>query len=548
MFSLSRTSALFSAHLAILLRVLHFSRQGYPMIRTVRFVAGLAFACLSLATARAADPLTATAVIHGDQEAGRISRHIYGHFAEHLGRCIYDGLWVGPDSPIPNTRGIRSDVIAALKATQIPNLRWPGGCFADDYHWRDGIGPVDKRPHRINMHWGQVVDENSFGTHEFLDLCELIGADPYIAGNMGSGTPQEMRDWIEYMTFDGDSTLANERRKNGRDKPWKIPFFGVGNENWGCGGNMTAEFYSDQYRQYATFCPNLSGNRLTRVACGPGGSDPNWAKVAMDRIGDKMQALSVHFYTVTPSWQRKSKATGFGEAEWFAMLKECLNIDRAIRESAEHMDRVDPRKRIGMFVDEWGAWYEVEDGAPGYSLYQQNSLRDAVLAGLTFHIFHEHNDRVKMANIAQTVNVLQAMMLTKSDKLLLTPTYHVFDMYQVHQDATRLRVDLQSPKYEHGGKSMPAVSVSASRDKDGVVHVSLVNAHATSAVNVSCEIPGVKATAATGRILTADKLDAHNSFDAPEDVKPADFDAAKIADGKLTVELPAHSVVVLTLE
>jgi alpha-N-arabinofuranosidase len=514
----------------------------------VRFVAVFVLACLSCARARAADPLNATAVIHGDQEAGRISKHLYGHFAEHLGRCIYDGLWVGPDSPIPNTRGIRNDVIAALKATHVPNLRWPGGCFADDYHWRDGVGPVDKRPHRINMHWGQVVDENAFGTHEFLDLCELIGADPYIAGNVGSGTPQEMQDWIEYMTYDGDSTLANERRKNGRDKPWKIPFFGVGNENWGCGGNMTPEFYSDQYRQYATFCPNLSGNRLTRVACGPGGSDPNWAKVVMDRIGDKMQALSVHFYTVTPSWQRKSKATGFGEDEWFAMLRECLNIDRAIRESAEHMDRVDPRKRIGMFVDEWGAWYEVEPGAPGYSLYQQNSLRDAVLAGLTFHIFHEHNDRVKMANIAQTVNVLQAMMLTKGDKLLLTPTYHVFEMYQVHQDATRLRTELQSPKYEHGDKSMPAVSLSASRDKNGVVHVSLVNAHATSAANVSCEISGIKATEATGRILTADILDAHNTFDAADAVKPVDFNGAKIADGKLNVELPPHSVVVLTLK
>jgi alpha-L-arabinofuranosidase len=496
----------------------------------------------------AQEVLEATATIHGDEDGGRISKHIYGHFAEHLGRCIYDGLWVGPDSDVPNTRGIRNDVIAALKATNIPNLRWPGGCFADDYHWRDGIGPAEARPKRINMHWGQVVDENSFGTHEFLDLCELIGADPYIAGNMGSGTPQEMREWIEYMTYDGDSALANERRKNGRDKPWKIPFFGVGNENWGCGGNMTAEFYSDQYKQYATFCPSLSGNRLTRVACGPGGSDPNWAKVVMDRIGNKMQALSVHFYTVTPSWERKSDATGFGEDEWFATLQECLKIDGAIRESEEHMDRVDPRKRIGMFVDEWGAWYEVEDGAPGYSLYQQNSLRDAVLAGLTFHIFHEHNDRVKMANIAQTVNVLQAMMLTEGDKLLLTPTYHVFEMYQVHQDATRLPVDLESPDYEHKGREMPAVSVSASRDEKGVVHVSLVNAHATSAVEVSCELEGVEADGVTGRILTASALDAHNTFEGPESVKPVPFEDAKIEDGKLTVDLPARAVVVLTLK
>ncbi len=507
-----------------------------------------ALVCLAFAKTLAAEPLQATAVIRGDQDGGQISRHLYGHFAEHLGRCIYDGLWVGPDSPIPNTRGIRNDVIEALKATKIPNLRWPGGCFADDYHWRDGIGPRDERPKRVNIHWGQVVDENSFGTHEFLDLCELIGAEPYIAGNMGSGTPQEMRDWLEYMTYDGDSELANLRRANGRDKPWRIPFFGVGNENWGCGGNMTPEHYSDEYRQYATFCREFSGNRLTRVACGPGGLNQAWARVVMDRIGRQMQALSVHFYTVVPNWQNKTDATGFGEAEWFAMLRECLQIERAINESAEEMDRVDPRKRIGMFVDEWGAWYDVEEGHPGYGLYQQNSLRDAVLAGLTFHIFHEHNDRVKMANIAQTVNVLQAMILTEGEKLLLTPTYHVFSMFQVHHDATRLQVELESPDYEYDGREIPAVSVSASRDREGVVHVSLVNAHATSAVKLSCELEGVDATSASGRILTADELDGHNTFDAPDRVKPADFDAATIADGELAVEIPPRSVVVLTLK
>jgi alpha-L-arabinofuranosidase len=509
---------------------------------------GAAAALITSSVAAAQDDLTATVVIHGDQEAGRISRHIYGHFAEHLGRCVYDGLWVGPDSDVPNTRGIRNDVIEALKATAIPNLRWPGGCFADDYHWRDGIGPPEDRPKRINMHWGQVVDENSFGTHEFLDLCELIGADPYIAGNMGTGTPQEMRDWIEYMTYDGDSELANLRRKNGRDEPWRIPFFGVGNENWGCGGNMTPEFYSDQYRQYATFCRDFSGNRLTRVACGPGGLDQNWARVVMGRVRNQMQALSVHFYTVTPSWENKSDATGFGEAEWFAVLRECLQIERAIRESEEEMDKVDPDKRIAMFVDEWGAWYEVEEGHPDYGLYQQNSIRDAVLAGLTFHIFHEHNSRVRMANIAQTVNVLQAMMLTEDEKLLLTPTYHVFEMYQVHHDATRLELELESPDYEFDGREMPAVSASASRDEEDMVHVSLVNAHATAEVTVTCELEGIDADDVTGRILTADEVDAHNTFEEPETVKPVDFDGAEIEDGTLTVELPPRSVVVLTLE
>jgi alpha-N-arabinofuranosidase len=494
-----------------------------------------------------AESLEASATIHGDRDGGRISRHIYGHFAEHLGACIYDGIWVGEDSSIPNVRGIRKDIIDALKEINIPNLRWPGGCFADDYHWRDGIGPRDKRPRRVNMHWGQVIDTNAFGTHEFLDLCELIGAEPYIAGNVGSGTPQELRDWIEYMTFDGDSEMANLRRKNGRERPWKVPYIGVGNENWGCGGNMRPEYYADLYRRFATFCRDYGDNRLTRVACGPGGFNQNWTRVVMDRAAGQMQALSVHFYTVVPNWEDKTPATGFGEAEWFAMLHECLQMERAIRETEEVMDRADPRKRIAMYLDEWGAWYRVEPGHAGYTLYQQNSIRDAVLAGLTFHIFHEHNDRLRMANIAQTVNVLQAMILTEGGRMLLTPTYHVFEMFKVHHDATRLPVELQSPKYQLGERSMPALSVSASRDEGGHVHVSIVNAHARQSAKLDCQMQDVEAKTVTGRILTADKLDAHNTFDRPDRVKPAAFDGATLAAGKLTADVPPRSVVVLRL-
>jgi alpha-N-arabinofuranosidase len=503
---------------------------------------------LVLIPLRAAHSLEATAIVQGDEDGGPISRHIYGHFAEHLGRCIYDGIWVGEDSSIPNTRGIRTDVVEALRRINIPNLRWPGGCFADDYHWRDGIGPRDKRPRRINMHWGQVIETNEFGTHEFLDLCDQLGCEPYIAGNVGSGTPQEMRDWIEYMTYDGDSDLGNLRRANGRDKPWKIKYFGVGNENWGCGGNMRPEDYADLFRRFATFCPDLSGNRLVRVACGPGGFDPNWTRVLMDRAAGQMQAYSLHYYTVWPKWNDKTPATGFGEAEWFAMLSGCLEIERAIREAEEVMDRRDPQKRIAIYVDEWGSWYRTEPGHPGYGLYQQNSLRDALLAGLTFHIFHEHNDRVKMANIAQTVNVLQAMILTESEKLLLTPTYHVFDMYKVHHDATRLPLDLKTPDYEHGGRKMPALSASASRDKDGDVHISIVNTHARDAVELICELNGIRASKVSGQVLTAAKLDAHNTFDEPERVIPSSFDGASIAGGTLQAHIPPRSVVVLRLE
>lgn len=509
-----------------------------------------AFALTTLAAAspsRAADALEAKAVVRGDEDGGVISRHLYGHFAEHLGRCIYDGIWVGEESAIPNTRGMRTDILDALKAIKIPNLRWPGGCYADDYHWRDGIGPRADRPYTINMHWGQVTDTNAFGTHEFLNLCEIIGAEPYIAGNVGSGSPDEMRDWIEYMTFDGDSALANERRKNGREKPWKVKYFGVGNENWGCGGNMRPEYYADVFRRYATFCRDFSGNKLIRVACGPGGRDTNWTRVLMDRASREMQGYSLHFYTVWPNWENKTPATGFGEREWFEILRECRVIEDSLNETEEIMDRHDPRRRIELYADEWGSWYRIEEGHPGYGLYQQNSLRDAVLAGITFHIFHEHNDRLKMANIAQLVNVLQALILTDEEKMLLTPTYWLFEMYKVHHDATRLPLRLVSPDFEFDGKKFPALSASASRDKEGVVHVSLVNAHATSPVKLACELKGVAASSVAGRILTADSLDAHNTFDKPDQVKPADFSGAKLEGDKLTAEIPPHSVVVLTL-
>jgi alpha-N-arabinofuranosidase len=495
----------------------------------------------------AADALEAKAVVRGDKDGGVISRQLYGHFAEHLGRCVYDGIWVGENSNIPNTRGMRTDIVDALKAINIPNLRWPGGCYADDYHWRDGIGPRADRPYTINMHWGQVIDTNAFGTHEFLDLCEQIGAEPYIAGNVGSGSPEEMRDWIEYMTFDGDSKLANLRRQNGREKPWKVKYFGVGNENWGCGGNMRPEYYADVFRRYATFCRDFSGNRLVRVACGPGGIDNNWTRVVMERAGSQMQALSLHFYTVWPEWRDKTPATGFGETEWFAMLNECRTMDKVLTDTEEIMDRHDKRKRVELYADEWGAWYRVEEGHPGSGLYQQNSLRDAVLAGITFNIFHEHNERLKMANIAQIVNVLQALILTDEEKMLLTPTYWLFDMYKVHQDATRLPMRLASPDYEFEGKKFPALSASASRDKAGVVHVSLANAHATSGIQLDCELKGVEASSVAGRILTADKLDAHNTFDNPDNVKPADFSGIQLEGNRLTGEIPPHSVVVLTL-
>ncbi len=513
------------------------------MNRPIAFLLLVLFGLMAV-TARAAE---VEVTVRSDQDGGKISRHLYGHFAEHLGRCIYDGLWVGPESPIPNTGGVRNDIIAALRKINAPNLRWPGGCFADDYHWRDGIGPVDQRPKRINLHWGHVTEPNSFGTHEFLDLCERIGASPYLAGNVGSGTPQEMRDWLEYLTYDGDSELANLRRKNGRQEPWKIEFFGVGNENWGCGGDMTPEYYADLYKQFAVYLPNYGDNRLFKVACGPGDSSTRWTEVLMRRARNQMHGISIHKYTLAAPWHDKLPATGFSEDKWFDILRDALSIEQVILDNVRVLDQHDPQGRVKLMVDEWGTWYRSEPGTPGYALYQQNTLRDAMVAALSLHIFHEQNRRVAMANIAQTVNVLQALILTEGEQMILTPTYHVFDMLQVHHDATLLPVEFESPKYTFGDQSIPAVSISASRDSEGKLHASLVNTDPHQSHTLTLRLRGVRPTAAKGRILTAEALDAHNTFAEPERLAPGEFAGAKVAQGVLTVELPAKSIVVLSI-
>jgi alpha-N-arabinofuranosidase len=488
-------------------------------------------------------------VIQADKPAGTINRNIYGHFAEHLGRCIYEGIWVGTDSAIPNTRGIRNDVAEALRAMRIPVLRWPGGCFADEYHWKDGIGPREKRPAMINTHWGGVVENNHFGTHEFMDLCEQIGAEPYVCGNVGSGSVQEMMEWVEYMTSAADSPMANLRRQNGREQPWKLPYFGVGNESWGCGGNMTPDYYSDLYRRYNTFVKDYDrSNRVTRFACGANGGDTNWTEVVMRNVGRRMQGLSLHYYTVPRTWQRKGSATQFDEAEWHTTLRKALEMEDLITRHGRIMDKYDPQKRVGMIVDEWGTWYDVEPGTtPGF-LYQQNSLRDALVAGITLNIFNQHCDRVKMANIAQTINVLQAMILTDKEKMILTPTYHVFEMYTVHHDAALLPSELKSDDYVSGSQKIPTVSASASRDKAGKINVTLCNLNPNAVAEVTCDLKGAKAQKLTGRVLTADAINAHNTFDQPQVVKTSAFSDFQTSDDGFTIKLPAKSVVVVTVE
>jgi alpha-L-arabinofuranosidase len=487
-----------------------------------------------------------SAIISADQGKITINKHIYGHFAEHLGSCIYGGIWVGEDSPIANVRGIRQDVVAALRRIQIPNLRWPGGCFADTYHWMDGIGPREKRPSIVNTNWGGVTENNNFGTHEFMDLCEQIGAEPYITGNVGSGTVREMEQWVEYLTHDGRSPMADLRRANGREKPWRVSFWGLGNETWGCGGSMRPEYYADVLRRFQSYLYNFGANRLYKIACGASDSNFGWTDVLMRETTPMIHGLSLHYYTV--DWANKGSATQFAEREWFKVLKKTLGMNELIERHATVMDKYDPRKRVGLIVDEWGTWYDVEAGTNPAFLFQQNTLRDALVAGINLNIFNNHCDRVRMTNIAQTINVLQAVILTKDDKLVLTPTYHVFDMYQVHQDATLLPLDLKSVEYSFEKDRIPAVNMSASKDKAGRIHLTLCNLDPQNANTVTVDLRGFKPARISGRILTAGAMNAHNTFAEPDAVKPADFSGARLTPSGCEVRLPSKSVIVLELE
>jgi alpha-N-arabinofuranosidase len=484
--------------------------------------------------------------LHTDQAETTISKDIYGHFAEHLGRCIYGGIYVGEDSDIPNIRGFREDLVYALKDMEIPLLRWPGGCFGDTYHWKDGIGPKHERPSMVNVHWGGVTEDNSFGTHEFLEFCELIEAEPYININVGSGTVQEASEWVEYVTSNNISPMTDLRKKNGREEPWDVKYWGIGNENWGCGGNMTPEYYADLYNRFAGYCRG----DLYRIAGGPNVDDYNWMEVLMEkttRHRHLVQGVSLHNYTFTTSWTDKGSATDFDESDWISVLNNTLKMETLVERHSTIMDKYDPNKEIGLIVDEWGNWFNVEPGTnPGF-LYQQNTLRDALVAGINLNLFNNHADRVKMSNIAQTVNVLQSVILTKDDEIVLTPTYYVFKMYAVHQDATLIPMNLKTGRYEFDGKSVPSVYGSAST-KDGVVSITLCNLNPNKAETVDINITGQNFSAADGQIVTAENINDYNDFGQEEKVSLKPFTIKKPKDGKLTVELPAKSVVLVQLQ
>ncbi|QVM83472.1 alpha-N-arabinofuranosidase [Novosphingobium decolorationis] len=504
------------------------------------------FASTGVLADTAGTPTRAT--IHADTPGPVYDKDIFTQFAEHLGEGIYGGLWVGEDSAIPNTNGFRNDVVGALRDLSVPVIRWPGGCFADEYHWREGVGPRKDRPTKVNTHWGGVTEPNTVGTHEFFELTRQVGAEAYVAGNVGNGSPREMAEWIEYMTAPA-GTLAEERAENGHKEPWKVKYFGVGNELWGCGGNMRPEYAADVTRRYSTFIKPPADTKILKVAAGANVEDYNWTEQMMKIAGNMLDGLSLHYY-VHPAggWPPRAPAVDFDESGWADALHEAWRMDELITKHSAIMDKYDPEKRLFLAVDEWGSWYAQDEGThPGF-LRQQNTMRDALIAAINLDIFAKHADRVRMTAIAQMVNVLQAMIFTKDDQMVLTPTYHVFEMYKPWQDATVLPIDIQTPTYKVGDYTLPAVSGSAVKGKDGKIHVGLSNADAKEANTVTIALDGVKAGKVSGRILTAGAINAHNTFENPEVVKPAAFNGARVKGGTLTVTLPAKSVVVLELQ
>ena len=514
---------------------------------------GLLLAALALVVSMNAQKKSSVSRVAGG-EGSTISKEIYGQFAEHLGSCIYGGLWVGKDSRIPNTQGYRNDVLQALRDIKIPVMRWPGGCFADEYHWMDGIGPQENRPRMVNNNWGGTVEDNSFGTHEFLNLCELLGCEPYVSMNVGSGSVEETAKWVEYMTAK-DGPMAKLRKQNGREQPWKVKYIGVGNESWGCGGNMRIEYYTDLYRRYATYCREYSGNKLFKIASGATDYDYNWTEVAMKQIGNQMKGLSLHYYTCYTWEGSKGSATNFDENQYYWAVAKCsTGLKEVLDKHVEIMDRYDAKGQVKLLVDEWGTWWDEEPGSIRGHLYQQNSMRDAMVAAFSLNLFHQYTKRVSMTNIAQVANVLQSMVLTKDDKMVLTPTYYVFKMYVPNMGAENIPVSVNSDTFtaenerdkEHPRQS-PYVSVSASRAKDGSVNVNLANADLKNANEVTVDLGSIGSTIQNALILTSPDMKDHNTFDNPGKVQPKSFKDIQIKDGKIIVKMPRMSIVTFSI-
>lgn len=527
--------------------------QSLALVRALPHAILMALAATAIFSSQTLAATPAIQVrVDAAKPGAKIDRHIFGQFAEHLGSGVYGGIWVGKASPIPNTRGIRNDVVAALKAIKVPDVRWPGGCYADNYHWRDGVGP--KRNARVNTSWGGVMDSNDFGTEEYMDFISQIGADAYVSLNVGSGTVKEAADWMEYMTAGQPTALASERAANGHPAPYTVAFMGIGNESWDCGGLMTPDEYTGELRRYGRFVGSFNpASPSLKIAVGPGTDDTAWTEAVMKTWKDRhgwsfdIQGLSLHSYTVYDGWPPHMPASGFDETAYAHVLSETLKMGPLIDKQSAVMDAYDPEKKITLVVDEWGAWYAKTPGSQDGFLAQQNSQRDAIIAALNLNIFARHADRVRMANIAQMINVLQAMILTDGPRMVLTPTYHVFHMYVPFQDANVIPVSYDAGHYGHGDTQLPRLDAMAAKGKDGKIWLSLTNLDPNQPLDVDVQALGFKARAVTGQTLTAPKIDSVNDFDHPDTVAPKAISVSS-KNGALILTLPAESVTVVSLE
>ena len=524
-------------------------------LASIRFTSRIVLLVLAVA-----GPLTAQSThlsIDASKPGAKIDRNLFGQFAENLGHGLYEGIWVGPDSPIANTHGIRNDVVAALRELKVPNVRWPGGCFADQYHWRKGIGPVAQRPATLNSAWGGVVDTNAFGTDEFMDFIHQIGSEAYVSVNVGSGTPQEANEWLEYMTDAQPTALAKERAANGHPEPYKVGYLGLGNESWDCGGGMTADYYASQMKIYSRFVennnPDQKGpNHMLKIAVGPGTPETEWTETIMKAWQHhswawNIDGLSLHSYTVPNGFPPTTPSQDFGEKEYFKSLKSTLFMEDLLRQQEAVMNRYDPQKKVALVVDEWGAWHAPMPGSNPAFLVQQNSLRDAILAALNLNIFARHADRVRMANIAQMINVLQAMILTDKEKMVLTPTYYLFKMYVPFQDATFIPVDFDAGTVHGEGFTIPRIDAIAAKDASGKIWLAVTNLDPDKPVEIDAAFSGITAKSAQGETLTAGAVDSVNTFASPNTVVPKPV-SPSVADGRLKLTLAPKSVTVISLE
>src|SRR5215813_9159199 len=410
---------------------------------------------------------------------GTISPNIYGHFCEHIGGLVYDGLWVGENSKIPNLSGIRKELVYEMRKIRPAVVRYPGGCFADSYDWRDGIGPADKRPRRTNF-WAEgeaanapashKYDPNQFGTNEFVHFCKLIGSEPYLAGNVRSLTAQDFYRWVEYCNSPaGSTTLADMRAAAGYPDPFNVLYWGVGNESWGCGGNFTAREYAVEFRRYTAWLPNYS-KQLSLVASGPGGEEWFWTREFLEEIVRKnpgqlreIYGMSLHHYAwnlsrgKTSDWdQGKGDALEFEPIDWYELLREGQRMEVLIEGHWQAMAEFDREHRIKLVVDEWGPWYRSgSEATPGDILEQTPSLRDAVFSGMTMDIFNRHAGRVAMANCAQLINCLNSLYLAHEDRFVVTTVGRVFEMYAAHQGGESLRTEFSAPRvhYDRDGQA-----------------------------------------------------------------------------------------------